>query len=40
MQAQSTGQGDKYEKMQKLVNEELIYFVANVVVLLNANICK
>lgn len=26
--------------MQKLVNEELIYFVANVVILLNPNICK
>jgi WD40 repeat protein len=40
MQAQSTGQVDKYEKMSKLVNEELIYFVANIVILLNANICK
>jgi WD40 repeat protein len=26
--------------MQKLVNEEMVYFVANVVVLLNPNICK
>jgi WD40 repeat protein len=26
--------------MSKLVNEEFIYFIANIVVLLNANICK
>ena len=31
---------DKYEKMSKLVNEEVIYFIANVIVLLNFNVCK
>lgn len=40
MAAMSTGQMDKYEKMSKLVNEEVVYFIANVIVLLNFNVCK
>ena len=37
--AQSTGAVDRYEKQTRLINEELVYFVASVVVLLNPSIC-
>ena len=38
--AVSTGSLDKYEKQTRLINEEIVYFVASVVVLLNPSICQ
>ena len=36
----STGAMDKYEKKTRVINEEIIFFIASVVVLLNPAICQ
>jgi WD40 repeat protein len=38
--ADSTGQRDSYQKQTQLINEEVVYFIAAVVVLLNPHIGK
>lgn len=38
--ALSTGSMDKYERKTRVINEEIIFFIASVVVLLNPAICQ